>query len=81
MDKQDILNEIRRCAEENDGKPVGREVFKKKTGITIYDWQGVHWATWSEAIEEAGYQPDTLTTAYKPETLIDALFFLSKVCN
>jgi hypothetical protein len=56
-DKQFILSEIRRTAANNGGKAVGVERFKTETGIAQHDWCGVHWARWSEALREAGFEP------------------------
>lgn len=62
IDKTIILDEIRRLADENDGIPPGREVFRSQTGISHHSWAGVYWATWGEAVREAGYAPNVLRT-------------------
>jgi hypothetical protein len=41
MDKQHILNEIRRSAK--DGKPLGIQAFVTATGIKEHDWRGKPW--------------------------------------
>ena len=53
-----ILDEIKRTAEENHGKPLGVIRFAKETGIREIDWKGKYWTKWSEAIMEAGYTPN-----------------------
>jgi hypothetical protein len=60
MDKEFILDEIRRTAEENGGTPLGKSRFSAETGIRIADWCGIHWARWNEAIVEAGLAPNRL---------------------
>lgn len=60
IEKEHILSEIRRLAEENGGKPLGRGQFFTETGIREGDWIGRYWARWSEAVEEAGFQPNKL---------------------
>lgn len=55
MDKSFILAEIKRTAEENGGKPLGRRRFATDTGIKESDWYGRYWASWGAALEEAGY--------------------------
>jgi len=40
MDKQHILEEIRRTAKENGDIPLGRQRFFTGTGIKDSDWHG-----------------------------------------
>jgi hypothetical protein len=58
--KEYILQEIRRCADENNGAALGRERFAEATGIRESHWSGRYWTRWSEAVREAGYEPNTL---------------------
>ena len=80
LTKQDILNEIKRTAKENGGKPLGVSMFEKETGIKPYDW-GQYWARFGDAQEEAGFTPNTLQTSYDDDfilekTLIESTIFL-----
>lgn len=59
--KDEILSEIRRCAEANGGHPLGRNRFAQETGIPESAWAGRYWVSWSEAVTEAGYAPNVLT--------------------
>lgn len=58
MDKSHILNEIKRTAAANGGKALGMQRFFAETGIRRSDWLGRYWATWSDALLEAGLQPN-----------------------
>lgn len=58
MSKDRILAEIRRCAVENGGKPLGRNRFAAVTGIRESEWLGRYWTCWSDAVGEAGLQPN-----------------------
>lgn len=60
VEKDEILSEIRRLAEENGGKPLGRNRFFRATGIREADWLGRYWARWGDAVEEAGFAPNLL---------------------
>lgn len=71
MDREHILSEIRRTARENGGVPLGRARFLAATGIREADWLGKHWARWSDAIRQAGLEPNKLRDAYPRELLIE----------
>lgn len=58
--KDQILAEIRRLAGEADGKAPGSERFTALTEIREADWRGRYWARWSDAVTEAGFEPNTL---------------------
>lgn len=76
MDKQHIIDEIRRTAEKNGGRPLGKKRFQDETGITESDWLWKHWARWGDALKEAGYQPNTLQRTYDEGWLIEQLISL-----
>jgi hypothetical protein len=73
MDKQYILDEIRRTAKENGGVPLGRQRFLAKTGIRESDWMGRFWVKWSDAVREAGYEPNTKQVAFEDIYLLQKL--------
>lgn len=71
MDKDYILNEIKRTAEENGGVALGMDRFYEFTGIKRADWYGIFWTKWSDAIRESGYEPNKFSSpAYDLELLI-----------
>jgi hypothetical protein len=71
MDKHRILNEIKRAAAANGGIPLGRSRFYQETGIKESDWSGKLWVRWSDAIKDAGFEPNSLQTAYNDEAIIE----------
>ena len=73
MDKQFILDEIKRTAAENGGPTLGRARFEKETGIGVSDWQGKYWARWNDAVREAGLEPNAMTAAYSHDELLGVL--------
>jgi len=76
MNKEYIIREIDKTAKENGGKPLGRIKFAAETGIKQSDWCGKYWTKWSDAIKEAGYEPNTFQQAYDDELLIRRLIDL-----
>ena len=78
MNKQHILDEIRRTAAANGGKPLGHREFFKITGIRENDWSGRHWARWGDAVRDAGYAPNAMSVAYTEETLLSKLAKLTR---
>jgi len=73
MDKEYILSGIRRTAEENGGRPLGRARFAAETGIRESDWTGRYWARWSDAVREAGFQPNALQGRYEDDAVLALL--------
>jgi Meiotically up-regulated gene 113 len=60
IDKEHILSEIRRTAEENGGRALGLLRFSAETGIRKTDWSGRYWARWGDALREAGLEGNQL---------------------
>lgn len=73
MTKQHILDEIRRTAATNGGTPLGREKFFSETGIKKSAWAGIYWARWSDALKEAGFAPNKMTSGLDRTYLIGKL--------
>ncbi|MBI3584537.1 MAG: GIY-YIG nuclease family protein [Nitrospinae bacterium] len=78
MDKQHIIDEIKRTAEKNGGVPLGTERFFAETGICKSDWFGKYWARWGDALIEAGYEPNKLQGSYEDEWVIEKLISFIK---
>lgn len=74
-DRDEILEEIRRCAAENGGSPLGRNAFVKATGIRPASIDK-HWLRWSEAVVEAGFTPGVMNTAYSDDFVLETLALL-----
>lgn len=77
MDKNFILREIKRTAKANGGVPLGKEKFARETGIKDTDWNKL-WVRWSDAVRDAGYEPNKLSTAYEPSELLERLVSLMR---
>jgi hypothetical protein len=70
MTKQHILAEIKRTAATNGGASLGRERFEKETGIKESSWLGRFWASWGDAVREAGLQVNAWNAAHPEEHLL-----------
>ena len=64
-----IVAEIRRVAQQI-GRPPGRQVFEKETGIRVPEWYGVHFRSWGDALEEAGYEPNEKQGKFSSEQVL-----------
>lgn len=71
MTKEHVIEEIRRTAETNKGLPLGRMRFFKQTGIRESDWIGKFWVRWSDAIQEAGFEPNEKQAAFEEHALLE----------
>jgi hypothetical protein len=78
LDKAFIINEIKRTAAANGGKPLGMQRFEKETGIRKWDWYGKHWRNWGEALQEAGFTPNEFHRTHNKEYLIETLIELTR---
>jgi hypothetical protein len=78
LDREQILAEIRRCAASNGGKPLGRERFTAVTGVREHEWLGKYWARWSDAIREAGLEPNEFQVAYDDGDLLRSVADLAR---
>jgi hypothetical protein len=76
MDKQHILNEIRRTA--IDGRAIGQRQFFTETGIKVDVWRGKYWNNWSEALIEAGYPANNWTKPHEESYILQQLLQLTR---
>jgi hypothetical protein len=61
MDKHEIIRELKRIAQQNGGKPPGKNAFARLSGIKEHEWYPRIWLRWSEAVEEAGFRANEWT--------------------
>jgi Meiotically up-regulated gene 113 len=78
MDKQHILDEIRRTATASGGVSLGKDRFFTETGIKESDWFGRYWVRWSDAVREAGFTPNRMSEAYTDDVLVAKLISLTR---
>jgi hypothetical protein len=69
--KQHILEEIRRTAEANGGRPLGFRAFQLETGIRYADWFGRYWKSCGDAVREAGFEPNVLRSRISDAELLE----------
>jgi hypothetical protein len=71
--REEIVAAIQQATAHDGGKPVGMTRFATLTGITRRTWLGVYWATWGDALREAGFEPNPLAQRRgEDERLTDA---------
>jgi len=78
MERDHIVREIQRTASTNGGVPLGWRRFEEESGIRHYDWYGRFWSRWSDAVREAGYEPNRMNEAYEEEFLLEQLVLLTR---
>lgn len=52
---------------------MGKRRFLAETGIRESDWSGRFWSRWSDAVREAGYEPNVKQTAFEDDWLLEKL--------
>lgn len=71
--RDQILDEIRRLAKANGGRPPGRRSFETETGIPESAWFGVYWPRWGDAVTEAGFAPNSKNEKHKEDVVFARL--------
>lgn len=77
MDREDILDAMRRTAEENGGKPLGMARFERAAGVRQQDWLP-YWSRFGDLQRDAGLEPNRLNRAYDDTFLIEHLVALAR---
>jgi hypothetical protein len=81
MDKRHILEDIRRIAAENGGKPPGSVQFCRSTQTRESDWKNKawnDWNNWGDALEEAGFSRREAVTKFAETELLKQLALLTR---
>lgn len=71
VDKDHILDEIKRLTQELGGKPPGQIAFAKETGISRHEWLGVYWARWGDALADAGFESNSLNAKMSGDKVLE----------
>lgn len=79
MNKESILSEMRRVAKELGTDTLGKTKFANMSGITEGIWLGKYWASWTNAVNEAGLKPGLMTGAHDKELLLESLAALTQM--
>lgn len=74
--RERIVAGIGRLAEQKGVAP-GVRAFELETGILRREWIGKIWARWGDALAEAGYEPNALTSRRDSE---EVLKFVAECC-
>lgn len=79
MDKKKILSEIKRITQRNGGKAPGMGSFERETKIQPQEWRGKYWTKWSDALRDAGVNPNPFgSEAYQKNEILGQLARLTK---
>jgi hypothetical protein len=78
MNKAQILDAIRRMAATNGSKAPESQRFESEMGLGKADWYPKYWLRWGDAIREAGCAPNSLSTSFGEEFLIQKYVDLTR---
>jgi len=73
--REEIISEIQKVAA-TVGTIPGERGFANATRIKESAWKGKYWARWTEAIREAGYDPNKLNQRIPDEEILEKLVAL-----
>jgi hypothetical protein len=71
--REEVLSEIRKYVAANDREVPGERTFEAATGIKASAWKGRFWARWTDAVRDAGYDPNALNQRIPDEALLKQL--------
>jgi hypothetical protein len=77
MQREEILAEMKRTAEENGGKPLGTARFEQVTEIRKADWLP-YWSRFGDIQRDAGFEANQLNAAYDDAFLLEKLIVLTR---
>ncbi len=70
--REEIIAEIHKFVATKHKSP-GERQFVAATRIKTSAWKGRFWARWSDAVREAGYDPNSMTPKIPEELILDQL--------
>ena len=73
VSREQVVEAIRRVAAANGGRPPGKGLFTRETGIRESYWEGRYWARWSDALIEAGFDPNRMNERFDDSAVLAAL--------
>jgi Meiotically up-regulated gene 113 len=79
--KEEIIQEIQQTAKNNGNIALGKGRFLQMTGIKESDWQGRYWARWSDAVREAGFEPNAMQVPLDETILFEKYIALTREKN
>lgn len=80
ISKEEILVELRKFVVVNNGMIPGERTFVAATRIKQSAWKGKYWARWTDAVREAGYDPNAMTPKIPDEGILEGLAaFITKL--
>jgi len=71
--REEILSEISKFVAANEGQIPGERTFATATRIKGSAWKGKYWARWTDAVREAGYDPNAMTQKIPDEDILERL--------
>lgn len=80
ISREEILAEIRKFVAANNGTIPGERTFLVATRIKESAWKGKHWVRWTDAVREAGYDPNAMNQKIPDEDILEQLAgFITKL--
>jgi hypothetical protein len=73
ISREEILSEIRKFVSANDGEIPGERTFVAATRIKQSAWKGKYWPRWTDAVREAGYNPNVMQQKIPDEDVLRQL--------
>jgi len=73
ISREEILAEIQKFVAANNGAIPGERTFRAATRIKESAWKGKHWVRWTDAVREAGFDPNSLNQKIPDENILERL--------
>jgi hypothetical protein len=71
--REEIISEIRKFVVAHAGEIPGERSFASATRLKESAWKGKHWARWTDAVRDAGYDPNILMQRIPDEEILEKL--------